>query len=162
MYNVQYNVQYRVPLLTFKSHRSLKAALGLLLHSNANSHSPLWIPTPTTNLCLLSTENETKNCIIWICAALTPSLLSTQRSPPKTASSSAALLLCSLLMMGSGGYLIFHLIALVISSSSSEKIIGFQVSAKISGEECVLDSLILIYSSTGFHLFMWNPKLWHN
>ena len=63
----------------------------------------------------------------------------------------------ALLMMGSGGYLIFHLIALVISSSSSsssEKIIGFQVSAKISGEECVLDSLILIYSSTGFHLFM--------
>ena len=58
----------------------------------------------------------------------------------------------ALLMMGSGGYLIFHLIALVISSSS-EKIIGFQVSAKISGEECVLDSLILIYSSTGFHLF---------
>ena len=57
----------------------------------------------------------------------------------------------ALLMMGSGGYLIFHLIAPVISSS--EKIIGFQVSAKISGEECALDSLILIYSSTGFHLF---------
>ena len=60
----------------------------------------------------------------------------------------------ALLMMGSGGYLIFHLIALVISSSSSEKIIGFQVFAKISGEECALDSLILIDSSTGFHLFM--------
>ena len=45
MYNVQCpiircNVQYRVPLLTFKSRRSLKAAFGLLSHSNANSHSP--------------------------------------------------------------------------------------------------------------------------
>ena len=38
---IRCNVQSTVPLLTFKSHRSLKAAFGLLPHSNANSHSPL-------------------------------------------------------------------------------------------------------------------------
>ena len=88
------------------------------------------------NLCcshtivVVNTEIETKNCIVIGGAVV------------------------ALLMMGSSGYLIFHLIAPVISSSSSEKIIGFQVSANISGAECALDTLILIYSSTGFHLFV--------
>ena len=122
------------PLVLTSKSRSWRAA-AFLSHSNANSHSPLWIPTHTMNLCCpaINTDRQQK--------------LHRHRR-------------CSTAHDGKQ-WLLSHFSS-HRPSSPVRKIIGFQVSAKIYEEEYVLDLLTMIHSFASLCDIQTTPLFWLN